>query len=131
MKTKLPLLALFVLLFTACSSDLVHTWNIDRFEIIRDNGQRTNANNIGTITFNENGSGNKNISYSIFGNNYSDKTPFNWEKHQGYIILESTKKGVSSRLTKAWIIVTNEAKKQIWKSTDGKNSIQILELSRN
>ncbi len=131
MKSKLPLLFLLFLL-TACSSKLVHTWNIDKFEIIKENGQKTGSNNIGTITFNKNGSGNKDINYSIFGQKYTDKTPFIWEIHEkeGYILLKSTKEA-NSKLAKAWIIVKNESKKQVWKSTDGHNTVMILVLSRN
>lgn len=130
MKSKLPFL-LLLFLFTACSKDIVHTWNIDKFEIIKQNGQKTGSDNIGTITFNKNGSGNKDISYTIFENEYTDKVPFKWEKNDGYILLKSSKNVENSQLTKAWIIIEDKSKKQIWKSTDGKNSIQVLELSRN
>jgi len=130
MKTKLPFIFL-ILLLTACSSDLVHTWNIDLFEINKDNGQKTKSKNIGTITFNKNGTGNKNISYSIFDSNYTDKAPFKWEKHEGYILLQATETGSNSKLNKAWIIIKDESKTQVWKSTDGKNSVQVLKLSRN
>lgn len=130
MKSVLPFL-LLLLLLTSCSGKLVHTWNIDKFEVIKENGQRTGSDNIGTITFNKNGTGNKNISYTIFGDNYSDKTPFKWEKHEGYILLKSTKNGEHSKLAKAWIIIKDNSKQQVWKSTDGKNSIQVLILSRN
>lgn len=130
MKSKLPFL-LLLLFLTACSSSLVHTWNIDKFEIIKGNGQKTTSKNVGTITFNENGTGNKNINYTIFQSDYTDKTPFKWEKHEGYMLLRATKNSSDSKLNKAWIIVQDDSKKQVWKSTDGKNSILTLELSRN
>lgn len=130
MKKSLPFL-LLLLLLAGCSKGLVHTWNIDKFEIIRENGQKTGSDNIGTITFNKNGSGDKNISYTIFENQYEDKAPFKWEKHEDYILLKTTKDADSSRLSKAWIIIEDKSKKQIWKSTDGENNIQTLELSRN
>ncbi len=132
MRIKLPLLSLFfIVLLAGCTSNLVHTWNIDQYKIIKENGQKTGSKNIGTMTFNKNGTGNKDISYTIFDHTYTDKAPFKWEKHEGYIILKSTKTGQSSRLDKAWIIIKDESKKQVWKSTDGGNTVQILVLSRN
>src|SRR5699024_530606 len=89
---KVKYLWLFLpFLFFGCSKSLVHTWNIDKFEIIRENGQSTGSDNIGTITFNKNGSGHKDINYTIFDHQYSDKSGFKWEKHDGYILLKSTK----------------------------------------
>lgn len=130
MKTKLPfILLLFVL--SACSPNLIHTWNIDQFEVVKENGQKTGSDNIGTITFNKDGTGNKDINYTIFENNYTDKTPFQWEKHEDYILLKATEKGKESKLAKAWIIIKDESKKQVWRSTDGKNTVQTLKLSRN
>lgn len=130
MKTKLPFLLIFLVL-TACSKRLVHTWNIDKFEIIKGNGQKTGSDNIGTITFNKDGKGNKDISYTIFESDYSDKTPFKWEKHEDYILLKTTKSEDSSKLAKAWIVIKDKSKTQVWKSTDGENRVQTLKLSRN
>ncbi len=129
MKSKL-LLLLCVLFLTSCSSDLIHTWNIDTFQVIKENGQKTESNNIGTITFNKNGSGNKDISYSIYDQNYTDKAPFKWEKHEGYILLKPAQNTSTSKLDKAWIIVQSDAKKQVWKSTEGQ-TVLTLQLSRN
>lgn len=128
MKSKL-LLLLSVLLLTSCSNSLVHTWNIDRLETLRENGENSTYNNIGTITLNKNKTGNNN--FSIIELDETDKNSFKWEEKGGYIILKSAKSEAESRLFKAWIMTQNSAKKQVWKSTNGKNDIQIIELSRN
>lgn len=128
MKTKFTLLLLFLFL-VSCSNSLVHTWNIDKLEIIRENGKNSTYNNIGTITFNKNGTGNNN--FSIIENDYEDKSAFKWEESSDYILLKKTDHEKNSRLFKAWIITESSSKKQVWKSTNGENDIEILELSRN
>src|SRR5690625_4123245 len=128
MKSKFVLLLLFAFL-VSCSDSLVHTWNIDKLKIIRENGNNSTYNNIGTITFNKNGTGNND--FNIIENDYEDKSPFKWEDSSDYILLKQSDNESSSRLFKAWIITESSSKKQIWKSTNGKNDVEILVLSRN
>ncbi len=113
----------------SCSNELVHTWNIDNYEIIRENGKESSYRNIGTLTFDKEGTGHFN--YQIIENDFIDKSKFTWEKKEGYILIKPASNSSESKLTKAWIITEDKAKKQIWKSTDGDYKIQILELSRN
>jgi|AntDeeMinimDraft_5_1070356.scaffolds.fasta_scaffold02480_5 hypothetical protein len=129
MKFNYTLIFLSLLLFTSCAPKIVDTWNIDRYEVINDNKNSMVSQNIGTITFEKNGSGSKNINYDVFQNNFVDKAPFNWELQDGYIKIKSGS-GKDSQFNKTWIIVEDKSKSQIWKSTDGKNSIQIIELSK-
>lgn len=128
MKSKLFFI-FFLVILTSCSDNLVHTWNIDKFEIIRENGKNSTYNNIGTITFNKNGTGNNN--FHIIENEFTDTASFKWEESDGYILLKPTKNDEESRLFKAWIMTESKSKKQIWKTTNGKNDIHILVLSRN
>lgn len=122
-------LLLLVFFLSSCSDSMVHTWNIDKLEIKRENGKNSTYNNIGTITFNKNGTGNNN--FNIIESDEVDTASFKWEESENHILLKALKKEESSRLFKAWIITTRDRKKQIWKSTNGKNDIQILEISRN
>lgn len=108
---------------------MVHTWNIDKLEIKRENGKNSTYNNIGTITFNKNGTGNNN--FNIIESDEVDTASFKWEESDGNILLKALKKEESSRLFKAWIVTKKDSKKQIWKSTNGKNDIEILVISRN
>lgn len=128
MKYTFTLLLLVFFLFS-CSDSMVHTWNIDKLEIKRENGKNSTYNNIGTITLNKNGTGNNN--FNIIESDEVDTASFKWEESENNILLKALKKEESSRLFKAWIITTRDRKKQIWKSTNGKNDIQILEISRN
>jgi len=129
MKTKLLLLALSISLFS-CSPNIVNKWNIDKYEVINNKGQNTSAQNIGSIEFKKNGKGTKNISYNVFQNDFIDESGFEYELKDGYIIIKSTDNNDKSALNKTWIIVNDKKKKQVWKSTDGSKSVQIIELSR-
>lgn len=129
MKTKLLLLLVSVSLFS-CAPNLVNQWNIDKYEVINSQGQNTTSQNIGTIEFKKNGTGSKNINYNVFQNDFKDESGFNYEMKEGYVIIKSGDKKDKSALNKTWIIVSDKSKKQVWKSTDGSDNVQILELSR-
>lgn len=129
MKFNYALVFLCLLLFTGCAPRIVDTWNIDRYEVVKNNKSSMVSQNIGTITFDKNGSGTKNINYDVFQNNFVDKAPFKWELNDGYMNISSTGEK-DSQLDKTWIIVEDQSGKQVWKSTDGKDAVQILELSK-
>lgn len=78
----------------------------------------------------KNGTGSKNINYNVFQNDFKDESGFNYEMKEGYVIIKSGDKKDKSALNKTWIIVSDKSKKQVWKSTDGTDNVQILELSR-
>lgn len=133
MKCKF-LLLLTIIFLASCSPSIVNTWNIDKYEVVNDKGQNTTAQNIGSITFKKNGKGTKNINYNVLQNDFVDSSDFQYELHEEYIIIRSagkkSKKRDNSALNKTWIIVSDKSKSQVWKSTDGGNNVQILELSR-
>lgn len=126
---KILLLAILIA-FTSCSKKITYTWNIDKYEIDSENGQNTVSKNIGTITFNKDNTGTKNINYQVLQNDYTDKKPFLWEKSEDNITIKSAKENAASAFDKTWIITVNKQKKQVWKSTDGKNNVQTIILSR-
>lgn len=128
MKFRFSIL-LLVLLLAGCSSDLVHTWNIDKLETHREDDKNTSYVNIGTLTFNKNLTGN--TDFTIIEENYSDKVPVKWEMKDGYLLIRDANANEHSRLSKAWIIIEDSSKKQIWKSTDGSFTVHTLQLSRN
>ena len=129
MKRKL-LLLVGIISLASCSPNIVNTWNIDKYEVINDKGQNTTSQNIGTITFKKNGKGMKDINYNVFQNDYTDQSEFRYELHNDYIIIKNTDKKDESALNKTLIIVSDKSKNQVWKSTDGNESVQVLELSR-
>lgn len=130
MKKSIFFIAISALLITSCSPKLVGTWNVDRYEVDNQKGQNITTKNAGEIIIKKNGKGEKNINYNMFQNEFSDMQEFRW-KMQGddLITITSTNSYQKSDFDKTWIMITNTKKKQLWKSTDGKNSVQILELS--
>ncbi|MDQ7917774.1 lipocalin family protein [Mesonia sp. MT50] len=131
MKRNLLLLAVSISLFS-CSPNIVNTWNIDKYEVVNNKGQNTSAQNIGSIEFKKNGKGTKNISYNVFQNDFIDESSFKYELNEGYIIIKNEDEDAKdkSALNKTWIIVSDKKKNQVWKSTDGGKSVQIIVLSR-
>ncbi|WP_290790662.1 hypothetical protein [Flavihumibacter sp. UBA7668] len=112
--------------FTACSPRLTGTWNVQRFEVIKQGESGLSINNVGTMVFRRNGRGEKNIQYSILGISKFDNLPFNWEQHGNAVTIS----GNNTDFAKTWIIVRDKRRYQEWKSTDGGNTIQVIELSR-
>lgn len=127
MKRALPIItATSLLLLTSCSSKLVGTWQITSYENKTIGGEEVKVSNIGTMTFNKGSNGLKEIKYSILANEVSDTTSFKWKTVDEYVTIQSD----GSDLNKTWIVLKNSAKTQVWKSTDGKNTIQTLELKK-
>ncbi|MEA5111233.1 hypothetical protein SDC9_15595 [bioreactor metagenome] len=123
---KLPGAFLIISLLSACSPKLAGTWSIQKYETSTPGQEGVSLKNIGTITFAKSGNGEKNISYSIFGSVVEDNLPFTWTASGNLITINSE----GSELSKTWIVVENKKKAQRWKSTDGANQVQILEIAR-
>lgn len=128
MKTLFRFFSLIALTiaFTSCSHVLVGTWNVVRYETVDENNQAIILNNIGTMTFEKDGYGNKSINYSIFGRTKEDNTSFLWNATKKFVNLSSS----DSDLSKTWIVVESKRNSQLWKATDGETQVQILELSK-
>ncbi len=124
--TTVSLIAILFFGMTACSSKVVGTWTINKFENAAPSEQGYSLNNIGFITFHKNGSGEKNINYTVLGTNHTDMFPFKWSKADAAITII----GDSTEFSKTWIIISNKRNYQQWKSTSG-NKIQTLELKKN
>ncbi|MBU7578312.1 MAG: hypothetical protein KAF40_09645 [Flavihumibacter sp.] len=126
---KLFLISSFATLitgFTACSPRPVGNWNVQRFEVIKQGESGLIINNVGSIEFKRNGSGEKNIQYSILGITIFDNLTFEWVRHGNTVTIS----GNNTDFAKSWIIVRDKRRFQQWKSTDGANTIQIIELAR-
>lgn len=127
--TSTSLIAVTLISFSSCSPKIAGTWNIANYESKSPNGQEIKVANIGTIDFKRNKTGVKKINYSLFENKVEDNTGFKWnkEKEGGSITITSD----GSQLNKTWIIVKSQRKYQQWKSTDGSNTVQVLELKKS
>lgn len=125
--TKITALLIVMTFITSCSHRMVGTWNVSRFETSKPGEQSISLNNVGTMEFKGNGSGEKKLNYSVLGIDRNDELPFKWEWNDDkYISIESE----GSEFSKTWIIIENNRKFQKWKSTDGTNTIQVLELKK-
>ncbi len=120
-------MAVATLTLSSCAHRIVGTWTVDRYESIKPQQESVVLSNIGTIEFNKNGSGEKNLDYSVMGIKQKDQLPFEWSwDDDQYISIESE----GSRFSKTWIIIENKRKYQKWKSTDGTDNIQVIELKK-
>lgn len=130
MKLKIRILFLFIpmaLLFTSCSPNIVGTWNVEKFETSVEGQTGTSLSNIGTFTFKRNGSGEKSLNYFVLGLQRDDNVPFKWTwDSKSYITIESQ----GSEFSKTWILIENKKKSQVWKSTDGSNTVHELVLKK-
>lgn len=131
MKKSLFITAICAIVFTSCSPKMTGTWNVDRYAVDNQEGRSMNTTNAGTIKIDKNGSGEKDINYNMFQTEFSDTQSFKWNMpSEDVITITSPNSARNSDLDKTWIIVTQNKKNQVWKSTDGKNTIQTLELSK-
>ncbi len=126
MKKLLILAPVMALAMSSKAQKLSGTWMIENYETTKPGQQNVKVANIGTLIFKKGNSGEKNISYSVLDNKVEDKTPFTYLLHEDYITVSSD----GSALNKTWIMVQKNKKYQKWYSTDGANSVQILELRK-
>ncbi len=120
------MLMMGLLFLSSCSHRLTGTWTIERFQDGAPEEQGYELSHIGTITFKKNGLGEKNLNYSVMGTPYIDQLPFNWSATDNSVTIQ----GERTALSKTWIITTNKRNFQQWKSTDGSNKVQVLELKK-
>jgi len=128
MKSKVALyLAGAAFLLAGCtSSKMAGTWQITNYQTTSGDGQDIRLANIGSLKFKRNGTGVKQISYSVLQNKVTDNTPFKWTAGAESVTIT----GKGPELNKTWIVVEDGKKSQKWKSTDGGSTVQVLELKK-
>ena len=124
MMNKHLLIFLISTLFTSCSPKIMGTWTVKKYQRVTPGEQSTTLSNIGTMTFDKDNTGSKQLDYTVLGIEQSDSAPFKWSATEKYITIE----GDDSEISKTWIYLENKNKFQKWKSTDGENNVQTLEL---
>jgi len=126
MKSKLfiPISVALLFVFSSCSHRLVGTWSVKKYENVSPGEKGISVQNVGSISFDKDGTGQKEMNYTVLGVEKNDSTPFEWEATENYITINSE----DSEISKTWIYLENKRKSQKWKSTDGKNQVQTLEL---
>ena len=119
----LTFVGLFIL--SSCSDKIVGKWNIVRYEKGNPGNPDVKVQNIGTMTFKGNKTGEKEITFGILQNNISNSTPFNWSSTDNFITINE-----NSEFGKTWVRVENKRSVQVLTSTNGKNIVQTLELRK-
>jgi hypothetical protein len=112
------------------SKRLRGTWKIANYGVERPETRSLTAGvatDFGSITFNKDGSGSVDNA-SIFDNFTSRSGQFNfkWSNTENIVVI----RGEGANFSKSWIVVTNKKDQQLWKSTDGANEVNTLELRR-
>ncbi len=123
---KLLSLLVVAFIFVSCSHRLSGKWNVN-YETTSPGAQTVSLTNIGTMNFNSNGTGEKQLNYSVMGIQKQDNSPFTWKWEDGkYVEIKSD----NSEFAKTWIVIENKRNLQRWKSTDGGSNVQIIELRK-
>ncbi|MGB5819702.1 MAG: hypothetical protein WBG90_09475 [Saonia sp.] len=126
MKKSIITSILAIALLTSCSHRLVGTWTVQKYARTTPGNQGTTLTNIGTMTFNKNNTGDKQLEYTVLGIEQSDLAPFEWSATEKFVTIT----GDDSEISKTWIYIENKGKFQKWQSTDGENNVQTLELAK-
>jgi hypothetical protein len=127
-KTSLNFILLLgvIAVFSSCSPRIVGVWNVESFETVSQGKEAISAKNIGKITFQKDGTGVKDLSFTILGIVREDKMPFNWTLNDNLLTIN----GQESDFVKTWIVIENQKKYQKIKSTDGADQVQTVELRK-
>ena len=125
-------LAILTVLLAGCSAErrlanrLEGRWQVARYESV-DNGDRSvQLTNIGTMDFNDNKTGSRDVSYNAFQTRFAVSPRFQWSNTDKYVTIRNA----SSDSAKAWIVLENRHGFQKWTSTDGATGIQVIELRK-
>lgn len=123
---KIILITATILLMTSCSKKIVGEWTVSKYQTTKPGVEDISLSNIGTMTFKSNHKGEKNLDYIVLGITKKDNVSFTWKATDKYITIDSE----NSDFAKTWIILENKNNSQIWKSTNGENEVQTIELSK-
>ncbi len=128
MKNKYSIVVLILVSISlfSCSPKLAGTWKIVKYEINEPGKPVLILKDIGTLKLKKNGEGEKNIRYTALGKEHSDNSKLGWYVTGPYIGIESP----GSEFSKTWVMLVHKKKEQKWKTTDGTNKVQIMELKK-
>jgi len=124
-------LALVLILFASCSAQrrfqrrLVGNWNVERYEQLFPSGQKEEFLNVGTIRFNNNGTGENDLSILTRTVRQPGDRGFNWINTEESVTITSN----NTYLAKSWIVIQNKGSFQVWKSTT-QTVVQTMELRK-
>lgn len=123
---KIIFITVLTLLLTSCSNKIVGEWTVSNYQTTKPGVEEVTLSNIGTMTFKSNKEGEKNLDYTVLGITKKENIPFTWEATEKYVTIVSE----NSDFAKTWIILESKGNSQIWKSTNGENEVQTIELTK-
>lgn len=102
---RLLLPALLPLAFLAgCSASpedrIRGDWNVVEYSETRPGAATATVENIGTMSFRQDGQGKRNISYNFMGTPHTDQNAFTWTATENSVRIT----GPEGKFTKAWIV---------------------------
>ncbi len=126
----------FFLLFAlialcACSAQrrlhqrLTGVWNITRYEVLYPSGHREETFDVGTVIFRRNGSGENDMPILTRNLRTPNARRFSWKNTDQSVTIVSE----NTYLAKAWIVVENRQRRQVWRSTTNE-LVQTMELQK-
>ena len=135
-KTILPVAcaALAIFLLSACasatkqfSSRLIGSWEIVQYKTeIQDMRRTTAFPPYRSISFMKKGRGHVAANTQYPDEKGGQGFDFEWANTENTV----TMRGFDTEFARSWIVVENKKNKQVWKSTDGANGVQTLELRK-
>ncbi|GGD29300.1 hypothetical protein [Flavobacterium orientale] len=115
-----------LLVLTSCSHRLADTWRVTHYEIQNSNFQTARVTNIGTMSFDNNNRGNKNLEFNFFNTQIRDVSPFSWDDSKTFIVIKSD----NSDLSRTWKKVKNKSNYQKWVNEDTSDEKRIIILRK-
>ncbi|HOY04979.1 MAG TPA: hypothetical protein PLO67_06230 [Saprospiraceae bacterium] len=135
-KTTIPVAfaALAIFLLSACASAskqfsnrLVGNWEIVQYKTeIQDMRRTTAFPPYRSISFMKKGRGHVAANTQYPDEKGGQGFDFEWTNTENTV----TMRGFDTEFARSWIVVENKKSKQVWKSTDGANGVQTLELRK-
>ncbi len=115
-----------LMLFASCSTQVVGTWNVEKYSTITTGEEGPSMSNVGTMTFERNGRGVSDMSFTILGESRKDSEKFTWKEGDSHIRIIND----DSDLERIWIFVETKRNSQKWMYVDRDNQIHILKLGK-
>jgi hypothetical protein len=122
-------------LLISCSAEkklakrLVGEWNIvtysEQFNVTA--ASEVTLTNIGKLTLDRDGTGDKSIHFSLMSRTVTDTLQFRWSNTVDQVTIMGSEE---SMFTKTWLVMSDKKKEQVWKSTDNAGNSQRMVLRK-
>jgi hypothetical protein len=134
-KNRFLFSSVLLFLLSACSAEkkltkrLVGEWNVAKYseQFHVTGASEVTLTNIGKLHLNKDGTGDKQVNFSIMSRTVADTLDFSWRNTADKVTLIGSDE---SLFTKTWLIMSNKKNEQVWSSTDDTGNSQKMELKR-